>query len=502
LSPIDAVSYHARRQPQAPACVDLETGRRWQYAGLDQDVDRVAAWIVARLGPASGARVACVARNSVAMLILHLAAVRAGAVFVPLNWRLTARELGTLLADAGATLLLHDPEFEVRGFDGASLEMTELASIVPPAVPFNRTPRGIDQPATLLYTSGTSGRPKGVVVTESSAFWGCTNFIFGNDLTRGSVMLCDMPMFHIAGLFAAVRSVLLVGGTVLISRGFDPQRTLERIAAPALRVSHYFSVPQMAQALWNQENFRPDMLGGLTVYCTGGAPNSRAQVERFVRAGIRMSDGFGMSETGSNFGMPVHDPELLVAKAGSCGIPYLTVQARIVDESGVDVAADQVGELWLRGPSISPGYWNQPELTREAFSDGWFKTGDAAKRDADGFYYIVDRRKDMYISGGENVYPAEIEAVLGELESLCEAAVIGVPDERWGEVGCAYVVLKPGSRLDEEQVLTHCRQRLAGFKIPRTIVFGADIPRTASGKILKTELRRRAAAGLGKHSTG
>jgi fatty-acyl-CoA synthase len=250
----------------------------------------------------------------------------------------------------------------------------------------------------------------------------------------------------------------------------------------------------MAQTLWDQENFRPEMLQRLAVYATGGAPNPRAQVERFVRAGIRMSDGFGMSETSSNFGMPVNDPELLLAKAGSCGLPYITVQARIVDDAGIDVPVDQVGELWLRGPSITPGYWNQPELTRTAFANGWFKTGDAAARDADGFYYILDRRKDMYISGGENVYPAEIEAVLRELEGIREAAVIGVPDERWGEVGRAYIVTDPGSSLDQERILIHCRQRLAGFKIPRMIIFGADIPRTASGKILKTELRRRAQA--------
>jgi fatty-acyl-CoA synthase len=490
--PIDGVSYHARRQPGAPACVDLETGRRWTYAELNADVDRVAAWVATRVGLASGARIACLARNSVAMLILHLAVVRAGAVFVPLNWRLTASELEKLLADAGATLLFYDTEFARPPFGGVSLEMAELERIEPRSSGVTHSARGVDQPSTLLYTSGTSGHPKGVIVTESNAYWGCTNFILGNGFTGASVMLCDMPMFHVAGLFAAVRSALLAGGSVLISRGFEAQRTLARIADPLLRVSHYFSVPQMAQILWDQDNFQPDMLRHLAVYATGGAPNPRAQVERFVRAGIRMSDGFGMSETSSNFGMPVYDPELLLAKAGSCGLPYIAVQARLVDATGSDVPVDQVGELWLRGPSITPGYWNQPELTRAAFDNGWFKTGDAAVRDADGFYYIVDRRKDMYISGGENVYPAEIEAVLCELPGIREAAVIGVPDERWGEVGRAYVVTSPGCALDEETILIHCRQRLAGYKLPRMIVFSTDIPRTASGKILKTELRRRA----------
>jgi fatty-acyl-CoA synthase len=205
-----------------------------------------------------------------------------------------------------------------------------------------------------------------------------------------------------------------------------------------------------------------------------------------------MSDGFGMSETGSNFGMPVHDPEVLLAKAGSCGLPYISVQARIVGDDGKDVPTGEVGELWLRGPSVTPGYWNQPQLTAAAFSDGWFKTGDAACSDADGYYYLVDRRKDMYISGGENVYPAEVEAVLCELDAVAEAAVIGVPDPTWGEVGRAYIVVSGGRALDANTVLQHCRPRLAKFKIPASIVFTQHIPRTASGKIQKTMLQERA----------
>jgi fatty-acyl-CoA synthase len=202
-----------------------------------------------------------------------------------------------------------------------------------------------------------------------------------------------------------------------------------------------------------------------------------------------------MSESGSNFGMPVHDPEVLLAKAGSCGLPYISVEARIVNDAGEDAATDEVGELWLRGPSITPGYWNQPQLTEAAFDSGWLKTGDAASRDADGYYYLVDRRKDMYISGGENVYPAEVEAVLSELEAVAEAAVIGVPDSQWGEVGRAYIVVRATQSLDIATVLHHCRGRLAKFKIPTTVVFTQDIPRTASGKIQKTALQERARGG-------
>lgn len=493
---IDAVSYYARRRAGALACVDLETGKRWSYTDLTTDVDRTAKWLAENFGSASGVRVASVARNSVRLLVLHLACIRAGAIYVPLNWRLTASELAALVRDAQPSLLVHDAEFAPPPFDGLRILSTDLEAMVSTSTTETTLRRrSADAPSTLLYTSGTSGLPKGVMVTETNVFWSCTNFTLGNGITADSTVLCDMPMFHTAGLFAAVRAPLLAGGTVLISRGFDPERTLARIADPNLKITHYFSVPQMAQTLWQQKNFRPELLRHLTVYATGGAPNPRAQIERFVRAGIKMSDGFGMSETGSNFGMPVHDPEVLLAKAGSCGLPYISVQARIVDDKGQDVAANEVGELWLRGPSITPGYWNQPQLTAAAFADGWFKTSDAASRDADGYYYIVDRRKDMYISGGENVYPAEVEAVLCELDAVAEAAVIGVPDTQWGEAGRAYIVIRAGQSVDAEAVINHCRTRLAKFKIPTAIVFTDHISRTASGKVQKAALQERARRG-------
>jgi fatty-acyl-CoA synthase len=343
--------------------------------------------------------------------------------------------------------------------------------------------------ATLLYTSGTSGKPKGVIITELNAFWGSVNFITGNELSPGCVTLCDMPMFHTAGLFATVRSTIQAGATLLISRGFEAARTLERIADPALGVTHYFSVPQMAQQMWQLPGFSPEKLRGLKIYAMGGAPNPGAQIARFVKAGIPMSDGYGMSETCSNFAMPFGDLAIILAKAGSCGVPLFSVQARIVDVDGNDVPPGERGELLLRGPSITPGYWNQPELTAKSFIDGWFKTGDIARRDEDGFYYLVDRAKDMFISGGENVYPVEVEAVLAELDAVADAAVIGVPDERWGEVGRAYVVTRPGYVLTEADVLAHCAARLAKFKVPKSVVVDGAIPRTATGKVQKHVLK-------------
>jgi len=254
---IDAVATHARTRPHATACIDLESGGRWTYAALNRDVDRTAAWLVKALGPASAARVAAVARNSVALLVLHLAAIRAGAIFVPLNWRLALPEIADLLEDAQPALLFHDAEFEIPSFGGSRYVLADLALLVADT-PMNQhlaSPHSADLPATLLYTSGTSGRPKGVIVTESNAFWGSTNFNLGNDVTMRSVFLCDMPMFHTAGLFAAVRSPLLAGATVLISRGFHAPKTLARLGDRLLGVTHYFSVPQMAQALWQHPTF-------------------------------------------------------------------------------------------------------------------------------------------------------------------------------------------------------------------------------------------------------
>src|SRR3984893_16921443 len=251
----------------------------------------------------------------------------------------------------------------------------------PGAAPARSARRPFDAVATLLYTSGTSGRPKGVMLSEENGFWGCANFIYGNDVTMNSVFLCDMPLFHTAGLYAATRVPIQAGGCVLISKGFDPHKTLERLADPALKVTHYFSVPQMAATIWNQPGFKAAMLHGLKGWAIGGAATPQAHTQRFVHAGIKITEGFGMSETGSNFGMPTHDIDMLRNKAGSCGLPFMTIEPKIVDHAGNEVAVGEVGELWLRGPCIARGYWNQPETTDKAFRDGWFVTGDAAMMD-------------------------------------------------------------------------------------------------------------------------
>lgn len=499
---VDPIATYASARPESAAVVELESGRRWSFAQFSASIDRLAAWLVDELGPGSGARVGTLMKNSAEMLLLQHAAARAGAIFVPFNWRLTPAELAGLCADAEPALLFRDADLEAPSNAQRIMPGDVICELgTPNAQPTPSARRTFEQTTTLLYTSGTSGKPKGVMLSDANLFWGSLNFIYGYDLSPRSVALCDMPLFHTAGLHGITRSTLQAGGCVLISRGFDPPTTLARLSDPALGVTHYMCVPQMATRLWNEPGFAPEELRRLVAWAIGGAPNPQAQVERFVDAGIPMSDGFGMSETCSNFGMPAHDLTQIRKKAGSCGLPFMALEAKVVDDNGLSLIDGQTGELWVRGPCVTQGYWNQPEATAKAFRDGWFCTGDAARRDADGYYYIVDRRKDMYISGGENVYPAEIEAVVAELPSVAECAVIGIPDAHWGEVGRAYIVPAPehedGHTVSADEVMRHCERRLARFKLPKSVIITDTLPRTASGKVQKHLLRQIASEEQG-----
>ncbi|WP_042693104.1 AMP-binding protein [Azospirillum sp. B506] len=503
----DPVAYQATVQPAAQACVDLGSGERLTYEALHRRIDRCAAWLIRCLEVqpgqgAGGRRVAWLGRNGIDQLTMALACIRAGAVFVPLNWRLTVPELAALAADATPSLLIHGDGFaataqgigesvretvpELRRMDAASVRSGWEAEEPVAGLPT----RDAGAPSIIIYTSGTSGQPKGAIHTEQTAFFTATNFALLNRVDHCSIFLCDMPLFHVIGIVTICRSTLLQGGTLLLSPGFDPVLTLERLADPALAVTHYMCVPQMAQTLRQQPGYAPAKLSRLVFFGTGGAPNPPALVRRFLDEGVPMADGYGSSEGGTVLGMPVGDLSRIAAKAGSAGLPPASVRLRLVDDADNDVADGEVGEILVRGPNVSPGYWNRPAGT-DAGTEGWFRTGDTARRDGDGFYYIVDRKKDMFISGGENVYPAEVEAALLELDTVAEACVIGIADPQWGEVGCAFIVPRAGCSVTEQEIVEHCRGRLARFKTPKRIVIANALPRTASGKLRKNLLREQ-----------
>ena len=482
---MDDIAFHAKASPQRLAAVDLARDTSWTYEELDLDVGRTAAWLQAR-GVASGDRVAALARNSVALLTLHHACARLGLIYVPLNWRLASAEIDFLIADADPSLLLFDEEMG-RGRAGVLLDDMGREAAALDALPSGTLDRA--RPSLILYTSGTSGRPKGAVMNEGALAESAINFITLGRVDRNSRFLCDSPLFHVIGLVAHVRPAFATGGAVFVSDGFEAPRTFARLADPALAITHYICVPQMAAAIRAVPGFRFAALAGLTGIFIGGAPNPSEEIAPWIANGIAAANGFGMTECGSLFNMPP-DIAAIGARPSSVGFGTPRCETRLVDDGGSVVGDGQAGELQIRGANVTLGYWRHKEATAEAFTpEGWFRSGDIAVRDADGFYCIVDRKKDMFISGGENVYPAEIEAALAGLPGALELAVVGTPDARWGEVGHVAVVVGGGAAMSIDDVLAYLGDRLARYKLPKRCSVVSALPRTGSGKIMKSRLR-------------
>ncbi len=494
----DPVRRHREVRPNRTAIVELATGRALTFAELDAEIGRAADWLDANVAP--GGRIAVLGRNSLSQVLLYYGCQRAGRVFVPLNWRLSGAEIAVLLDDCAPDVFAHDAEFAREA--GAALAEApvrrvmgseDLAADLAASPVSDAVISDPHAPAALLYTSGTTGKPKGVILTAKWMYASALNFTQISELTPASVMLCDTPLFHTVGLKAALAGSMVAGATFLMSDRFVPGVTLARLADKALGVTHSFCVPQMAQAMMAEPAFETADLSHIKALFSGGAPLPRPITEAFLAKSVILANGYGMTEAGSTLCMPL-DAAVIAAKMDSAGLPAPSVMLRLVGPDGVDVKDGEVGEVWLSGPSLMPGYWNQPEATAKALTaDGWLKTGDAARRDADGFIFIVDRWKDMYITGGENVYPAEVEAVLIAALEAPEIAVVGVPDARWGETGVAFVA---GASLTEAAILAACDGRLARYKHPRHVRFIEALPRTASGKIQKDVLRRLFAAEM------
>ena len=345
-----------------------------------------------------------------------------------------------------------------------------------------------------MYTSGTTGRPKGAMITHGMTLWNCINLSPLAYILPSSVLLTVLPLFHTGGLNCYTNPVLHAGGTVLIMRTFDPGQALKLIGDPASGINVFFGVPAIYQFMAQHPDFATTDFSRLVIGGVGGAPMPVPLLKTWEERGVALQQGYGMTETSP--AVLALDREDAAGKAGSAGKPVLHTEVRIVRPDGTDADIGELGELWVRGPNITPGYWNRPDANITSFTDGWLHTGDATRMDADGFYYIVDRWKDMYISGGENVYPAEVENVLYQLPAVAEAAVIGTPDDTWGEVGLAIIALKPGQAASEIEILAHCRKNLARFKCPKTISFVSALPRNATGKVHKPTLRAQFVASV------
>lgn len=483
---IDITAKRAALTPDRVAFEDALTGRTLTYAQLDDRAARAAA-VLAAQGVEREDRVAILCRNRIEFFEIMFACAKLGAILVPLNWRAPAAEIMPLLddctpkalffgaEDAACANALARPGMASIAIDGAYDGLIERAS---PLTTETRW-RG-DAIWSLMYTSGTTGAPKGVIQTFQMSAVNAFHVMQAFGVRAGDVTLNFLPLFHTAGIQLVTLPTLMAGGTVLVMPGFDEARALRLMP----RLDVFFGVPAVYQQLALEPAFESADLSRVRAWGCGGAPLADVLVERYAAKGVDVCNGYGMTETGPT--AFVAAPEDALTKIGSVGKPQMLLDVRIVDAKGADVTPGESGEIWMRGAGLTPGYWRRPEETAKAFTaEGWLKSGDIGRVDADGCYYVAGRIKEMYISGGENVYPAEVENVLARHPSVLEAAVIGVADEKWGEVGHAFVQLRPAAEATSLEVIQFCRANLAGYKTPKHVTFVEEFPRTAAGKIRK-----------------
>jgi len=492
-------SWTARRARKSPhALAVLHRDRRFSYLELRERSLRLAAQLRAA-GLQRGEAVAYLGPNHPAYLETLFAAGILGAVFVPLNTRLAAGEMEYCLADSGSRILIHTPGFAAIAEEaGATLEELRLISVDEayeralsdgPADPIDE-PVAQTEPCMIMYTSGTTGRPKGAVLSHGNLTWNSLNVVVDTDLTHKEVTLVSAPLFHTAALNMTCLPTLLKGGTVILEEAFDEARTLELIAAHG--VTSLFGVPTMYQRLADTPGFDDADLSSVRNLMCGGAPVPEPLIRRYLERGLSFVQGYGMTEASP--GTLLLDSDHALSKAGTAGVPQFFTDVRLVRPDGSLAGIGEPGEVQVEGPNVMLGYWGRPVETRRALADGWLRSGDLAAVDEDGYVRIVDRIKDLIISGGENVSPAQVESVLYQHPAVSECAVIGVPDERWGEVGRAVVVPRDpasaGAALAAE-LISFAAERLAKYKVPKSVVFTDSLPRTGAGKVLKSALRER-----------
>jgi fatty-acyl-CoA synthase len=478
----------AELRPRKTALEEIATGRSATYAELDARASR-AAGLLAAQGVGGGDRVALLCRNRIEFFELMFAAGKLGAILVPLNWRMPAEELKGLVADSEPGLLLYGAEdaaaaraLAAGGLPAVGLDEDYAARRDGAEAHPGREWWPAEETWYLLYTSGTTGAPKGVIQTYAMAWVNYVNIGQAIGLTEADTTLCFLPLFHAGGIGLHALPTLIAGGTVKVLPGFDADAVVELIAAGA--IDTFFGVPAVYRELCAHPRFEGLDLTRVRHWGSGGAALPTIFVERFAAGGVALCAGMGMTETGPTAFLM--DPARAAEKPGSVGKPQALVRARVIGADGREAAAGEVGPLQFAGPGVTPGYWNKPEATAAAFTaDGWLRTGDLAMKDVDGDFWIAGRTKEMFISGGENVYPAEVENVLCDHPAVAEVVVVGVADEAWGEVGRAFVVLKPGAAADEAELRAFCRSRLAGYKVPKAIAVVDDLPRNALGKVQK-----------------
>ncbi|WP_233159622.1 long-chain fatty acid--CoA ligase [Pseudonocardia sp. MH-G8] len=486
----------ARIDPDRPALVEGE--RTLTYAALAQRTARLAG-ALAGLGVRRGDRVAYLGVNAVSVFETFFATWLLGAIAVPLNHRLAGAEIRYMLADAGASVLVHSADADrllgsaqplPEGVRHVLAVPGEYEAALAGAEPLAQPPAvDLDAPAILLYTSGTTGRPKAAVLTHGNLTWNTINQLAHVDVLSTDRALCIAPLFHCVGLGQVTLPTLFKGGSVEPLPAFDPGAVLARIAQA--RITSFSAVPTMLQMMVEHPSWDAVDLGSLHTVLYGGSPVQERVARAWLERGVRVRQGYGMTEASPGVYMEPRDGG--AEHPVSVGVPHFYTDVAMLRDGEVGPLAGEPAELLVRGPHVFAGYWQRPQETDDVFVDGWFRSGDVLRVRDGGRAEVVDRVKDVIISGGENIYPAEVEAVLVQLDDVADAAVVGVPDARWGEVGVAYVQPRPGAVPPEAQLRAHLEAHLARFKIPKYVELVDALPRNATGKVRRVELRERAA---------
>jgi fatty-acyl-CoA synthase len=497
----DWMARRAALGPHKTAIIDFASGASLTYGQLNDRATRLANHLRQHAGVRSGDRIAVLAMNRSEVLEALFAAAKLTAILVPLNYRLTQPELQYILEDSEPRVLLYEAGFHAMvsrlrkhagihhyvafdADDGRDVNYEQALNAAPHA-PVEVDGFDAEMPLVIIYTSGTTGRPKGALLSHRMLAWNSFNTQVGWNLVSSDVTTVHAPLFHTGGLNVLTTPLLHIGATVVMLHKFDAADVLAAIQR--YRCTMFFGVPTMFQMMLESPLFETTDFSSIRYFISGGAPCPVPLIEAYQRRGVQFTQGFGMTEVGPNcFKLGLEDA---VRKAGSIGFPSFHSQARIVDDQGRDVRRGEIGELILKGLHVCSGYWQNSEATRAAMVDGWFYTGDLARQDDEGYYYIVGRAKDMIISGGENIYPAEVEAVIDRHPAVTASAVLGLTDERWGETPIAVIIKRANTAVTEDEIIAFCDDKLAHYKIPRQVFFVTEFPLSASGKVVKRRLR-------------
>ena len=457
---------------------------KFTYQELLLEINRVSSFLHHRLLLRKGDRIAILSQNRVEYFITYFAVAQLGLIVVPLNIRLSASELAYQIEDSGAKAILYEKELEplynqlnhLVSFESANIFEESYSTFNAESDQNDFEENSQDDPYIICYTSGTTGKPKGAVLTQENMFWNALNNQYALDITSSDKCLVILPLFHIGGIGLFAFPTFLAGGTVIVPGKFQPKQVLKLIED--LKVTVMMGVPTIFNALSSEESFGKTDFKSVRVFCSGGAPCPIELIRAYHEQGVPLYQGFGMTETSPTVFML--SQEDYQRKIGSIGKPVMFCDIDLVDENGTPVKQGEVGELIIKGGNVFKEYWGLPDKTAEAIKGGWFYTGDLAYKDEEGFIYIAGRKKDMIISGGENIYPLEVEQVIGEMNGINEVAVIGIQDDKWGEVPIAIVSLKDNHSLTEEEIHNYCSSKLAKYKVPKRVVFLDELPKNAT----------------------